>query len=128
MKGKSIWAVVAGVLFIVVVTTLVDIALHAAGVYPPMDQPLTDLLCVMATLYRFIIGVGGGALTAKLAPQQPMKHVLILGVVGSFLGLLGVVTTWNQGLGPHWYPIALMLLAVPQCWLGGKLYLMRRPA
>ncbi|WP_428311495.1 hypothetical protein [Hydrocarboniphaga sp.] len=126
MKGKSVWAVAAGVAFIVIVTTLVDIALHLAGVYPAMDQPLTHELCVMATLYRFIIGVGGGALTARLAPQNPLKHALILGGVGSLLGLLGVVTTWNQGLGPHWYPIALMLLAVPQCWLGGRLYTMRR--
>lgn len=126
MKGKSVWAVAAGVAFIVVVTTLVDIALHLAGVYPAMDQPLTHELCVMATLYRFIIGVGGGALTAKLAPQNPLKHAVILGGVGSLLALLGVVATWNQGLGPRWYPIALMLLALPQCWLGGRLYTMRR--
>jgi hypothetical protein len=38
MNRKSIWAVVAGVLVIIIVTTLVDIALHVAGVYPAMDQ------------------------------------------------------------------------------------------
>ena len=47
---------------------------------------------------------------------------MILGVVGTVLGLVGVVATWNQGLGPRWYPILLAVLAIPQCWLGGKLY------
>ncbi|HYV86175.1 MAG TPA: hypothetical protein VFB49_09705 [Patescibacteria group bacterium] len=91
MNGKSIWAVVAGVLFIVVVTTLVD-------------------------------ALAGAWITARLAPQKPMKHALILGGVGVALGLVGVVATWNLGLGPRWYPIALVVLALPQCWAGAKLY------
>jgi Co/Zn/Cd efflux system component len=128
--GRSIWAVVAGVLFVVIVSTLVDMALHAAKVYPPMDQPLDDKLALLATAYRLVISVAGAWLTAKLAPQNPLKHAVILGVVGTVLGTVGVITTWNAGLGPRWYAIALAVLAVPQCWLGGKLYEMqsRRPA
>ena len=52
MKKKSIWAVVAGVLVIIVVTTLVDIVLHETGVFPPMDQPIDDSLALLATSYR----------------------------------------------------------------------------
>lgn len=122
MNKKSIWAVMAGVLFIVVATTLVDIALHALGVLPPMDHPLDDRLAALATSYRILISVGGAWLTARLAPGKPLKHALILGLVGTVLGLVGVVATWNRGLGPRWYPIALAVLAIPQCWVGGKLY------
>jgi len=122
MKKKSLWAVVAGVLVIIVVTTLVDIVLHAAHVFPPMNQPINDGLALLATCYRIVISVAGAWLTARLAPQEPMKHALILGAVGVVLGLVGVVATWNLGLGPHWYPIALVVLAIPQCWAGGKLY------
>jgi hypothetical protein len=125
MNKKSIWAVVAGVLFIIIVTTLIDIALHALGVFPPMDQPLDDKLSLLATSYRIVISIGGAWLTARLAPAKPMKHALILGLVGTVLGLVGVVATWNRGLGPRWYPIALAVLAIPQCWVGGKLYEMR---
>ena len=125
MNRKSVWAVVAGVLFILIVTTLVDIALHALGVFPPMDQPLDDKLSLLATSYRIVISIGGAWLTARLAPANPMKHALILGLVGTVLGLVGVVATWNRGLGPRWYPIALAVLAIPQCWVGGKLYEMR---
>ena len=121
MKKKSIWAVVAGVLVIIVVTTLVDIVLHATGVFPPMDQPINDALALLATSYRIVISVGGAWLTARLAPDKPMKHAIILGYVGIVLGLVGVVATWNLGLGPMWYPILLTVLAIPQCWVGGKI-------
>jgi hypothetical protein len=125
MNKKSVWAVVAGVLFIVVVSTLVDIVLHALRVLPPMKQPLNDSLALLATSYRVVISIAGAWLTARLAPDKPMKHAMILGVVGTFLGLVGVVATWNQGLGPRWYPVLLAVLAIPQCWLGGKLYEMQ---
>ena len=125
MRKKSIWAVVAGLLAIIVVTTLVDIVLHVTGVYPPMDKPIDDALAVLATSYRVVISVGGAWLTARLAPDRPMKHAMILGAVGTVLGLVGVVATWNLGLGPRWYPILLAVLAIPQCWVGGKIYEMR---
>jgi len=128
MNKKSLWAVLAGVIFIVAVTTLVDILLHLAGAYPPMDQPLDDAHAILATAYRIVIGIIGGALSARLAPAQPMQHAIALGIVGSVLGLVGVVVTWNKELGPHWYPIALAVLALPQCWAGGRLYQMRAAA
>ena len=125
MNKKSIWAVVAGVLVIIIVTTLVDIVLHTVGVFPPMDEPINDALALLATSYRIVIGVGGAWLTARLAPDKPMKHAMILGFVGVVLGLVGVVATWNKGLGPRWYPISLAVLAIPQCWAGGRIYEMR---
>jgi len=51
-----------------------------------------------------------------------MTHVMILGVLGTIIGLVGVVATSNRGLGPHWYPIALAALAIPQSWVGGRPY------
>ena len=122
MNGRSIWAVVAGVLVIIVVTTLVDIVLHATRVFPPMDQPINNALALIATSYRIVISIGGAWLTARLAPEKPMKHAMILGCIGVVLGLVGVVATWNMGLGPRWYPIALTVLAIPQCWAGGRIY------
>ena len=69
MSKKSIWAIVAGVLFIIVVTTLVDIVLHAVHVFPPMEQPLNDALAALAATYRVVISIGGAWLTARLAPD-----------------------------------------------------------
>ena len=122
---KSIWAVAAGVLFIIVVTTIIDLVLHVIHVFPPMNQPINDALAVLATSYRIVISIAGAWITARLAPRNPMKHALILGIVGTVLGLVGVVATWNLGLGPRWYAILLAVLAIPQCWVGGKLYEMQ---
>jgi hypothetical protein len=125
VNRKSVWAVAAGVIFIVVVTTLVDIVMHATGIYPPWEQPIDDTLALLATSYRIVISIAGAWLTARLAPADPMKHAMILGYVGTLMGLVGVVATWNMGMGPRWYPIALAVLAIPQCWAGGKLYMMQ---
>ena len=125
MRRRSFWALVAGVAFIIVVTTLVDVVLHVVGVYPPMGQPMNDALALLATAYRIPISIAGAWLTARLAPEKPMKHALMLGVVGTALGLVGVVTTWNAGLGPRWYPLALAVLAIPQCLAGGRIHEMR---
>ena len=122
MSWKSIRAILAGVLVIIVVTTMVDILLHVVGVYPSVGQPLSDAHAVLATCYRIAISVGGAWLTAHLAPNRPMKHAMMLGYVGTVLGLIGLLATWNLGLGPRWYPVALVVLAIPQCWVGGKLY------
>ncbi len=109
-------------LFIIVVTTLVDVVLHVTHVFPPMNQPINDALALLATSYRIVISVGGAWLTARLAPDKAMKHAMILGYVGAALRLAGVVTTWNLRLGPRWYPISLAVLAIPQCWAGGRIY------
>jgi hypothetical protein len=122
MNKQSIWAVIAGVLFTIIATTLVDLLLHAVNVFPPAEQPLDDALALLATSYRVVISIAGAWLTARLAPHKPMKHAMVLGVVGIILGVVGVVVTWNLGLGPKWYAITLAVLAIPQCWMGGLLF------
>ena len=125
---RSIGAVVAGVLTIVVVTTLVDVLLHQVGVFPPMGAPLDDRLALIASSYRLVISIGGAWLTARLAPARPLQHALILGGVGTVLGLAGVAATWGKGMGPTWYPVSLAVLALPQCWLGGKIFVLGKGA
>jgi len=123
--GKSIWAVVAGMLFVIIITTVLDIALHLLHVFPPWDQPINDAQALLASSYRLPLSIAGTYLTAWLAPDRPLRHACILGFVGLGFGLVGLVATWNAGLGPRWYPISLAVLAIPQCWAGGKLYELR---
>ena len=125
---RRIAAVLAGLLFVIIITTATDALMHAIGVFPPLGQPMADSLFVLALAYRIIYSIAGGYITARLAPDQPIKHVLVLGIIGTILGLGGTVATWNRGpeFGPKWYPLLIMFTALPSVWLGGKLVRERR--
>ena len=100
-----------------------DLLLHAAGVFPPWGRPMSNALFALATAYRTVYTVAGGYITARLAPNKPMGHVWTLGVIGLLAAIAGTAATWNKGpeFGPKWYPVALVVLAIPSVWLGGKL-------
>ena len=34
----------------------------------------------------------------------------------------GLLVTWNKELGPKWYAIAHVVLAVPETWIGGRIH------
>jgi peptidoglycan/LPS O-acetylase OafA/YrhL len=121
--GRSILAVVAGIVVGAVLTTIVDIMLHAIGVYPPWGQPVSDGPLLLATAYRAVFGVVGCYIAARLAPYRPMQHALAAGAVGVIVSAVGAAVTWTRGpaFGPHWYPIALIVITMPCAWLGGKL-------
>ena len=125
---RRIAAVLAGLLFVIIITTATDALMHATGIFPPLGQPMADSLFVLALAYRIIYSIAGGYITARLAPDQPIKHVLVLGIIGTILGLGGTVATWNRGpeFGPKWYPLLIMFTALPSVWLGGKLVRERR--
>jgi hypothetical protein len=119
--GRSIAALAAGAAVVIVLSLGTDIALHGAGLFPALGQPMSDPLLALAAAYRTLYGVIAGYVVAKLAPHHPMRHALIGGLVGMAVAIIGAVATWNSGLGPHWYPLALIVLAMPPAWLGGRL-------
>ena len=51
-----------------------------------------------------------------------MRLAVILGVIGLVPGFAGVVAASIMDFGPLWYPVALALVGLPYCWLGGVLY------
>jgi hypothetical protein len=90
MNWPSIRAVLTGAIVAIVVTTVIDVGLHVAGVFPPISQPIDDTLALLASSYRVVIGIGSAWLTARLAPKDPMKHAIILGAMGAAVALVGV--------------------------------------
>jgi len=125
--GRSIGALLAGFVAVVVLSLGTDLALHKAGIFPPFDQRMSDALFGLATAYRTVYAIVGGYVTARLAPDRPMGHALVGGFIGLVLATLGAVLTWNRALGPHWYPLALIVTALPTAWVGGKLRTMQLP-
>jgi hypothetical protein len=127
--GRSIGAVFTGMVAGIVLTIGTDIALHAVGVFPPWGQSMVgfDGALLLATAYRTVYGVVASYLMARLAPDRPMLHALVGGAIGLVVSIVGAAVTWNKGpaFGPHWYPLALIVLAMPQAWAGGKLRVMQ---
>ncbi len=113
---KGVGAILAGFVFIVVTHTATDFVLEKLGIFTPPDQGFhTTWMVVTATIYRSIYTIAGGYITAALAPDPPMRYVLILGLIGLVVGTLAAIATIPMKLGPAWYPIALALLALPLC-------------
>lgn len=119
---KGIGAVLAGVVFIVVTHTLTDLVLEKLGIFTPPEQGLhITWMVVTATIYRSLFTIAGGYVTAALAPNRPLLYAVILGVVGIIASTCGAIVMIPRKVGPVWYPVALIILALPCTWLGGKL-------
>ena len=122
-SGRSVAAVLLGLIAVVVLSLATDQVLHVLGVYPPWGQPMWDTSDnLLAFAYRSAYAVVGGYTTARLAPRDPMRHAMILGVIGFLGALAGAITMIPRELGPDWYPVALVLTAFPLTWLGGVLH------
>lgn len=115
---RSILAVVAGIVAVVVLSEGTDFLAVKLGLLS-FDGPDLTVPFAIATVYRSVAAIVGGFVTAKLAPTAPMMHAIILGVIGTAAALAGVLANLSM---PHlWYPIALVVTALPCAWLGGKL-------
>jgi hypothetical protein len=117
--GRSVLAIAAAFIANAVLSLAVDQALHTLGVYPPWGQRMDDAAYLLAIAYRTVFGVAAGYLVARLAPSEPVRHAVILGVIGTAMSAIGVVVgITHPELGPVWYPIALLILTYPSIRLG----------
>ena len=121
-KFRSVGSVFGGLAAVFLITTVTDVILHAIGLFPPWTQRMADALFLVALAYRVVYGIVGGYLTARLAPQRPVTHALALGIAGLALSVAGaIVNVTHPEMGPLWYPLVLILVAIPTAWLGGKI-------
>jgi hypothetical protein len=126
---KSVIAVLVGAALSIILSLGTDALMKATGIFPAGAAPMRDALFILPTTYRTIYGVLGAYLTARLAPYRPMRHAVVLGTLGAVAAIAGAIATWNKlpAMGPKWYPILLIVLALPPAWLGGKLRVRQLP-
>jgi hypothetical protein len=130
--GRSILALLAGFIIGAALSLGTDEILHLTHVFPPWGQPVSDPPLMLATAYRIVYGILASYIIARLAPSRPMLHAMIGGCIGLVVSTAGAVATWNAGpaFGNHWYPVALIVTALPTAWVGAKIRLaqLRQPA
>jgi hypothetical protein len=125
----SAGAVAAGFVVTALASVAADAVLRAAGIFPRPPRPMTDSLFALAAAYRALFTISGGYVTARLAPNRPMRHAWILAAIGLVAGLAGVAAYYTRGgaeLGPAWYAISIPVSAIPCVWIGGWMGAARR--
>ncbi len=121
---KSIGAILVGMATGAILSIGTDFVLETTGIFPPPDKGFFMWwMLVLALIYRGIYTAGSGYITAALAPNRPMRHAIILGIIGVVVTILGSIANWDKSHA--WYPIALILITLPCTWLGGKLAIRR---
>lgn len=127
MKRKvltSIVAVVSGLATVIILSNGTDMILESTGVFPSVSEQrvqgfIIPWMAGLALFYRLIFLLVGGYVVAHLAPINPIRHVLILGIIGTVLGILGAIATWE--FAPSWFLLSPVILGIPCVWLGGKI-------
>jgi hypothetical protein len=118
---KSIGSILAGFVLVVIISIVTDLTLVKTGI---MKQPFdlnSSLFIIFVIFYRSLYGTIGSILTARLAPNRPMRHSMIGGLIGFVISINGAIVKWDTP--PHWYAISLIITALPCAWLGGQIFL-----
>jgi len=118
---KSVGAIAAGFFTTVILSIVADTIMGATGLMNMENfKATTTGIILVVTLYRFIFNVLGCYIAARLAPKKPMKHAVILGSIGLALSIMGSAAMWDKAV--LWYNLAIILIALPCAYIGGKLH------
>jgi hypothetical protein len=123
--GRSLLALLAGIAVGIILSLGTDWGLRESGLVPAQNERWANQFLLLAAVYRSIYGVIASYLIARLAPDRPMAHSLLAGVLGMLVSALGAASAWSSTVGQHWYEVALVLTAIPTAWIGAKLCLMQ---
>jgi hypothetical protein len=118
---RSIAAIVFGFVFIAALSFGADAALKAAmpSAFSASGRVESIPMLLLIQAYVLIFAVSGCYLTARLAPNRPLRHALILGLLGLAFNIAGTIAMWDTA--PAWYHVVALALVMPAAWLGGRL-------
>ncbi len=123
---KNIGACFVGILVGVVLSLTTDQILQATGILPKDNLWVGVGLIIFVLFYRTIYNIIGSYIVARLAPNHPMRHAIIVGSIGTLVCILGAITSNSMNLGPAWYAWTLAVLSLPSSWVGGKIEMWRK--
>ncbi len=119
---KSFVAVIVGFTAGILLSVAGDTLLFVLGFFGSSGiRNASSALIILILSYRFIFNIIACYLAARLAPDRPMHHALILGGIGFVLSIAGAILMWNEA--PPYYNIILILISFPAAWIGGRWYL-----
>jgi hypothetical protein len=119
--GRSIGAIAAGFVLVVVLSIGADILFRALfpGSFDAAGRSTAGTVLLVTLGYVTVFAITGAYLTARLAPNRPLGHALTLGAIAFILSLPATIAAWDSA--PVWYHIGALALILPASWLGGRL-------
>lgn len=121
--GRSVLAVIGGAIVMVTGIALVSMALVSWMPQRPAGPSAIAALAILLAL-NLIVACFAGGVTAALAPRDPLRHALALGIVQAIL--YGVSALASRGSVPAWFHVGFLLFVVPLVVLGGRVRAWRR--
>lgn len=118
---RSIIAIVVGFVVIGVLSFGTDVLLKqfVPGAFSAGNRVDDPAILLLVIAYVAVFAVFGCWLCARLAPNNPMRHALILGALGLAFNVVGTTVAWATA--PAWFHAVSILLVMPYAWLGGRL-------
>lgn len=119
--ARSIMAVVVGFLLIGALSVGADALIHqlVPGAYDAQGRLTSVPLLLLTQAYVALFAIGGCYLCARLAPNRPMRHALILGALGLVFNIAGSYVRWADV--PLWFHLMGLTLTLPYAYAGGWL-------
>ena len=119
--ARSIAAVLAGLCSIFVVLLAVDamVPILFPDAFSGPEGGGAASVLLLTTTYIAASTVLGGYITARVAPNRPTGHALILGVLVLGLAAAGTALAWASA--PVWHHALTLAFVLPFVWLGGYL-------
>jgi hypothetical protein len=118
---RSFKAVFSGFVLIALLSIGTDVALQKAlpSLFDANGSTSSATILLLTIAYVGLYATLGCYLAARMAPAHPMRHALILGLLGLAFNIAGTVVTWNSY--PTWYHVVSLLLVMAWAWLGGRM-------
>ena len=118
---RSILAIVVGFVLIAALAMGTDMVVMRAFPAAFSAAGTTNDLSILMLMagYVAVYAIIGCYVTARLAPNRPMRHALILGGLGLVMNIVATISLW--GTAPAWYHIVNLLLVMPYAWIGGRI-------
>lgn len=117
--GRSVLAVVVGFVFIAALWFGTDAVLRVSLPDGVAGGTASTAVLIATLVYIGLFAIAGCYLAARLAPNRPMQHALVLGGLALVLDAAAMVALW--GTVPAWYAVVSLVLIMPYAWVGGRL-------